>query len=67
MQRDHHLDQARQSAELATAEAKALSHDQCAGMDDMADYLEKLHQTHEDRGQALAAGRVQAGLGGRHG
>lgn len=62
---DHQMTAARQAAELACAERKALNQEQVDGMDDMGDYLEKLHTTQQDRVQALAAGVVQAAMGGR--
>ncbi len=64
MHADHHIHEARQHAELARAEAQALDPDQAAGMDDMGDYLEKLHTTQTERRQALAVGALQAGMGG---
>lgn len=68
MHADHQMTEARQHAELARAEAKALDPDQAAGMDDMGDYLEKLHTTQTERRQALAAGALQACMvGRRHG
>lgn len=54
----------RQQAELERAEAKAL--EQHAAMDDMGDYFERLDAA--EQGARLAAGRLQARMGGgRHG
>lgn len=57
------LTEARQQAELARAEAKAL--EQHAAMDDMGDYFKRLDAA--EQGARLAAGRLQARMGGGHG
>lgn len=66
MHADHQMTKARQLAELAKAEAKALNEHymQPDGMDDMGDYFEKLDASTID--QRLAAGCLQA-QGVRHG
>lgn len=65
MHAEPYLTKARQAAELASAEAKVLNpaYMQAEGMDDMGDYLERLDG--EQIEQRLAAGRVQAQIGGR--
>lgn len=54
------MTEARQQAELERAEAKAL--EQHAAMDDMGDYFERLDAA--EQGARLAAGRLQARMGG---
>lgn len=65
MQRDHHLDNARQAAELASAEAKALNpaYMQGDGMDDMGDYYEEVLAQHA---MCTQHAQMQASMGGRH-
>lgn len=55
MQRDSHLDQARQQSELASAEAKALNphYIDAAGMDDMGDWAEEQERTNKKAVECL--------------
>lgn len=67
MHADHQITQARQQAELDKAETKALNEHymQAAGMDDMGEHFEHLDAAEQEA--RLAAGRLQARMGGGRG